>query len=271
VTAVDGLHNFRDTGGLPLTAGGTTRAGVLFRSDALSGLTQAGLDQLAATDVGVVVDFRTPAERQIAPDRLPDTRAFDVVDLSILEGATAQLAQQLLAAGGPDPALIEQAMQNLPTLGDLYVGMLRNSAQAFAQVAQLVAASHDDAPTAVLVHCTAGKDRTGVATALMLDAAGAAREAVIADYAASARNLAGPWADAMLGAIAAFGLPLTPKLETLVTGTPPAAIEQAFAWIDAEHGGASAYLRTGGATDAELRALRARLADNVSSAARSPA
>ncbi|HET8926208.1 MAG TPA: tyrosine-protein phosphatase [Microbacterium sp.] len=259
VDGLDGLHNFRDTGGLPLTAGGTTRSGVLFRSDALSGLTQAGLDQLAATDVGVIVDFRTPAERQIAPDRLPDARAFDVVDLSILEGATAQLAQQLLAAGGPDPALIEQAMQNLPTLGDLYVGMLRHSAQAFAQVARLVAASHDDAPTAVLVHCTAGKDRTGVATALMLDAAGTARDAIVADYAASEANLAGPWADGILAAIAGMGLPLTPQLRSLATGTPASAIEQAFAWIEAEHGDSAAYLRSGGANDAELDALRARL------------
>lgn len=261
VTTIEGLHNFRDTGGLPLAAGGSTRPGVLYRSDALSALTPAGLDALAASDIGVIVDFRTPAERQMAPDRLPDSRAFDTVDLSILEGATAQLAQQLLTAGGPDPALIAHAMQSLPTLGELYIGMLQHSAPAFAQVARLVAASHDDAPTAVLVHCTAGKDRTGVATALMLYAAGTARDAVIADYAASESNLAGPWADAMLGAITAFGLPLTPELETLVTRTPPAAIEQAFAWVDAEHGDAAAYLRSGGATDAELGALRARLAD----------
>lgn len=260
---IDGLHNFRDTGGLPLTAGGSTRHGVLFRSDALNALTPAGLDGLAATPIGVVVDFRTPAERQMAPDRLPASRAFDTVDLSILEGATAQLAQQLMAAGGIDPEVIARAMASLPTLGDLYIGMLQHSAQAFAQVARLIATSHDGAPTAVLVHCTAGKDRTGVATALMLDAAGTARDAVVADYAASQSNLAGPWADGMLAAIAAMGLPLTPALEDLVTGTPPSAIEQAFAWIESEHGDSAAYLRSGGATDAELDALRARLADGT--------
>lgn len=259
MTPIAGLRNFRDVGGLPLTTGGTTRHGVLFRSDALGALTPTGLDELAATAIGVVVDFRTPAERRMAPDRLPDTRRFETVELSILEGATAQLAQDLLSAGGPDPALIAQAMRSLPTLGELYVGMLRHSAPAFARVARLIAASHDDAPTAVLVHCTAGKDRTGVATALMLDAAGVARDAVIADYAASETRLAGPWADGMLGAVAAMGVPLTPELETLLTRTPPAAIEEAFAWIDAEHGGSSAYLRAAGATDAELEALGARL------------
>lgn len=259
MTGLDGLHNFRDVGGLPLTSSGTTRSGVLYRSDALSALTATGLAQLAATGIGVIVDFRTPMERQLAPDRVPASRSVELVDLSILEGATAELAQRVLSAGRPDPVLLEQVVQSLPTLGELYIGMLRHSAAAFAAVARLIAASHDTAPTAVLVHCTAGKDRTGVAVALMLDAAGTARDAIVADYAASERNLAGPWTDGMLSAMTAMGLPLTPELRALVTGTPPAAIEQALAWVDAEHGGAAAYLRTGGATEAELNALRERL------------
>jgi protein-tyrosine phosphatase len=108
------------------------------------------------------------------------------------------------------------------------------------------------------VHCTAGKDRTGVSVALVLDAVGAERAAVVADYAASAANLAGPWADGMRAMITAMGVPLTPEIDTLVTATPPAAIEQALAWVDAQ-GGAAEYLQSGGLTDAELDALRARL------------
>ena len=108
------------------------------------------------------------------------------------------------------------------------------------------------------MHCTAGKDRTGVATALMLDAAGVERQAIIDNYAESAQNLAGPWTDGMLQSVAAMGVPVTPELKTLAAGSPPAEIEKALAWVDA-HGGAADYLRSGGLTDDQLSALRARL------------
>ncbi|SIN75237.1 tyrosine-protein phosphatase [Agromyces cerinus] len=259
---IDGFYNFRDTGGMPLTAGGTTRSGVLFRSDALSGLTDTGLAELAATDIGVIVDFRTPDERQAAPDRIPTSRPFTVVELALLEGAMADMAQQFFADGAaPSAEALADAAASVPTLGGLYVGMLQHGAAQFAEVARRIAASTDDSPSAVLVHCTAGKDRTGVATALMLDAAGAERTAIVADYAASEENLAGPWADGMLQMIASFGLPLTPELRNLVTGTPPDAIEQALAWVDTEYGGSAAYLASGGLTTDELAGLRARIAD----------
>ncbi|MGX5696347.1 tyrosine-protein phosphatase [Agromyces soli] len=254
--SIDGLYNFRDTGGMPVRGGGSTRNDVLFRSDALSALSPAGLDALAATQVGVIVDFRTPAERQSAPDLVPDSRPFSVVDLSILEGAVADSMQQLMKGGAPTA---EQTAAAIPSLGELYTGMLQHGGSSFTQVARLIAASHDDAPTAVLVHCTAGKDRTGVATALMLDAVGVERDAVVADYAASQANLSGAWADGMLHMVASFGIPMTPELETLVTGTPPEAIETALGWVDAEHGGAAEYLGASGLTDDELSALRARL------------
>jgi len=260
VITIDGLQNFRDTGGMPLTGGGATRPGVLYRSEALTTLTPAGIEQLAASDIGVIADFRTDLERGMAPDVLPETRTFQVVPLPLLEGAMTGFAQAALEAPDPDAAqqAIVAALAQLPGLGDLYVSMLEHGAASFAEAARLVAASSDDSPTAVLVHCTAGKDRTGVSVALLLDAVGAERSAVVADYAASAGNLEGPWADRMRGMITAMGLPLTPELDTLVTATPAAAIEQALAWVDAQ-GGSAAYLRSGGLTEAELDALRARL------------
>ena len=256
---IEGLYNFRDTGGLPLTAGGTTRTGVLFRSAALGALTPNGLDELAATDIGVVVDFRTQSERSAAPDRIPHSRPFQVVNLSLLQGAMSDMTRGLAPSGAvPNQEQITEALKMIPTLGDLYTGMLKDGAAQFTEVARLIAAGTDDAPSGVLVHCTAGKDRTGVATALMLEVAGVEREAVVEDYAASAAHLAGPWADGMLSQITAAGIPLTPALQTLVTGTPPEAIEQALAWVDEHHGGAAGYLRSGGIGDAELQTLGAR-------------
>ncbi len=276
-TTLDGTHNFRDLGGLPLSDGGTTRPGVFFRSEALNTLTAEGEAQLAASPIGVVVDFRMDAEREAAPDVLPTSRPFQVVNLSVMQGALAGAAQAAFAAppgaaagsgAAPDAAvtdpaatkkMMEQVLAQIPSLGDLYVSMLGGGAAAFAEVAGLVAASTDDAPTAVLIHCTAGKDRTGVSAALILEAVGVERAAVVADYASSAANLAGPWADGMLAMMKKMGAPESPALVELVTGTPAAAMEQALAWVDKNHGSCAAYLQSGGLTDAQLAALRARL------------
>ena len=262
IVALGGTHNFRDTGGIPLVDGGSTRSGVLYRSEALSALTPEGLAQLAASDIGVIADFRTPMERGLSPDRLPESRPFRVVELPLLEGAMTGLAQQAMRATDPADAAaaLQAALAQLPSLGDLYVSMLEHGAASFAELARLVGAATADPPTAVLTHCTAGKDRTGVAVALLLDAVGADRAAVVADYTSSAANLAGPWADRMRSTITSMGVPLTPEIDALVTGTPASAIEQALAWVDAEHGDSAAYLRSGGLTDAELAALRRSLA-----------
>lgn len=259
---IEGSFNFRDIGGMPLTGGGVTRSGVLYRSDALSGLTPHGLEQLAATPIGVIADFRTPLERMIAPDRLPANRTFRVVELALLEGALTGLAQQAMQAtatgGDPDAAAaaVRDALAQLPSLGELYISMLTHGTEAFAEVARLVATGED---TAVLVHCTAGKDRTGVAIALLLDAVGVDRDAIVADYAASEQNLSGAWADGMFAMIGAMGVPRTAALDALIASTPPAAIAQALAWVAHEHGGSAAYLRSGGLAESELTALRRRL------------
>jgi len=257
--SIDGLYNFRDLGGLPLVSGGTTRPGVLYRSAALDGLTAQGEREFAATRVGVVVDLRTATERSTAPDRLPDDRPFTSASLPLLEGAIGGADQNLLGANAPSSEDLAAAMAALPSLDDLYIRMLRNGGTTFAEVARLLASSRDDIPTAVLVHCTAGKDRTGVAIALLLDAAGVERSAIVADYAVSERNLAGPWAKRMLGSLTSMGVPVTPALTTLVTGTPPEAIESALAWIEREHSDSAGYLLASGLDESDLVAMQARL------------
>lgn len=256
-TAIDGLYNFRDTGGTPLSTGGTTRSGALFRSESLASITDEGLAQLAVCGIGIVVDLRTESERTMAPDRRPAPPGFRAVELPLLEGAMSGWAQAARAMRTADEGAIRDALGDVPTLGDLYVSMLQGGADVFAETARLVAVPGEGEP-GVLVHCTAGKDRTGVATALMLDLVGADRDAVIDDYASSQARLAGPWADAMMDSLARMGVPRTPEVARLVIGTPHEAIERALAWVEAQ-GGTATYLRSGGLTDAEMDALGARL------------
>ncbi|MEV7693654.1 tyrosine-protein phosphatase [Microbacterium sp. NPDC089189] len=266
---VPGTYNFRDLGGLPLTAGGETAAGVLYRSDALHALTPEGEAIFADLPIGVVVDFRTAAERDTARDRLPHGRHIADLHLPLLEGAMSHLVEEALKARvlGDHTAAgraAEAAMANLPTLGELYVSMLEHGAASFARVARLVVSGAEDAASpgagadAVLFHCTAGKDRTGVCAAVLLDAVGVERSAIVADYASSEENLRGPWLARMTGMVQGLGVEVTPGLAELIGGTPPAAIEQALAWLD-DRGGSAAYLASGGFGDLELAALRARL------------
>ncbi|MFK3679809.1 tyrosine-protein phosphatase [Microbacterium sp. NPDC090218] len=255
---IAGTYNSRDTGGMPLVGGGVTRTGVLYRSDALAAVTDEGVRTLSDSPIGTIVDFRSDFERAEAPNRLGSERSFGEVVLPLLEGSMTGMPSPG-GLGDPSDDVMRAMLARIPSLADLYVGMLDSAAASFAEVARLVARPSDDSRGAVLVHCTAGKDRTGVATALLLDAAGADRAAIVADYAQSGTNLAGEWADRMLERARGWGMPLVPALTDLVTATPPRAMEDALAWVD-ERGGSAEYLRGGGLSDDDLQALRVRLA-----------
>lgn len=240
--SLDGVVNFRGVDGLPVRGGGRTADGVLYRSGALSALTDADAQVLLDLAVGTVIDLRTPAERTQAPNRTPD--GVRTIELPLLQGSMQPEAFASLAAG---PV-------TLPSLGELYLGMVADGGEAFAEIARTVA--HVEG--AVLVHCTAGKDRTGVASALLLDAVGAERDAVVANYAESSSHLSGAWAERMLAGLAATGIPATPEIIAIATSSPAEAITTVLDHLDAE-GGASAYLRDHGVTGGELELLRARL------------
>lgn len=255
-------HNSRELGGLPTTDGGVVASGVLFRSDALGGLTHIGTRALADQRIGTVIDLRTDAERSRSADALPADGSVRLVALSVQGGAMDELVQQLLPSSDGvalTEAQIAGIVDQVPTLEDLYIAILDSSAAQFAEVARAVVTAADTDRPGVLFHCTAGKDRTGLAAALLLSVAGVPRDAIVADYTRTGENLAGEFADALTGLITALGVPLTPRLKTLATESPASAIEAALDWIDTTHGDASAYLRTGGFTPADLEALEQAL------------
>ncbi|MWB97155.1 tyrosine-protein phosphatase [Agromyces seonyuensis] len=239
VTRIDvpGTHNFREV------APEGVRPGRLFRSDAIGQLGEAG--RAAVADLGIrrVIDLRTPEESALTPDDLEGT-GIEVVANPLFSGSIGSML------GGPI------------SLGDLYLMMVGQSGAAIAAALGEIA----DADGGVLVHCTAGKDRTGVVVALALAVAGVDRETILTDYEATAGFLAGEWAERMLAGVRAHGVEPTPDLVELITGSPRAALESVFASID-EHGGLGAYLDQSG-FDADARArLRAALQDGAGTAA----
>ncbi|GAA2226691.1 tyrosine-protein phosphatase [Herbiconiux moechotypicola] len=252
-------HNSRDLGGLPISGGGSVAPGVLYRSDALSTLTEEGVAAFAELGIGTIVDLRTDAERARAADHLPADGSVLIVPLPVQGGAMDELVQSLLPTAGSDTALSDEQIaaiaEQIPTLEDLYRAILGSSAVQFAEVARTVITASDTDRPGVVFHCTAGKDRTGLAAALLLCVAGVPREAIVADYVQTGTNLAGGLAEALIALVTSLGVPLTPRLRTLATESPASAIEAALDWVAAEHGDAAGYLRSGGLTEAEVARL----------------
>lgn len=256
---LQGTHNARELTGLPLAGGGTLASGLLFRSDALAALTDDGLQELVTLRIGTVIDMRTDAERSRAADRLPDDGSVTLLPLPMQGGAMDEMVKRLLpAATGASLSVtqVAEALKQVPTLEGLYVSILDASAPQFATIARTVLAASRTERPGVLFHCTAGKDRTGLAAAILLSVAEVPREEIVADYTQTEKNLAFGFAEALTRLITSLGVPLTPALKTLATESPASAIEAALDWIDANHGGVAGYLRVGGLTDDEIADLR---------------
>lgn len=231
---VSGLYNLRDTGGYR-AGDATSRWGKLFRSDALHRIDEEGRARLADLGVAHVVDLRGGDERLTAPSAL-DGLAARVHHLPVFDDAAP--ARQAGARIG---------------LVEVYDHMVDERGAHLASAIRVIAEAGDD--EAVLVHCTAGKDRTGLVVAFALLAAGVDRDEVVADYAATSANLAGEWADAMLTAFTGRGQELTPEIVELVTASPAPVMEAVLERIDHEHGSIREYLRRQGLTDGELDRL----------------
>ncbi|QIK63546.1 tyrosine-protein phosphatase [Leucobacter viscericola] len=262
---LQGTHNARGLAGLPTDGGQSIAEGVLFRSDSLSALTPEGVAAFREYRIGTVIDLRTDAERSRAADVLPTDNSVTLIPLPVLGGAMDEMARGLMpaaTAGSKTQLSSEQLsaiLDQVPTLQQLYVGILSSSARQFAELGRAVLAGVATDRPGVLFHCTAGKDRTGLAAAILLMLAGVDRETIVADYTQTEENLAGAFAEALTGLITGFGLPLTPKLDQLATKSPAAAIEAAMDWISENYRDAAGYLQSGGMTVEETDKLRRTL------------
>ena len=243
--AVAGLYNLRDTGGYR-AAGGTSRWGKLLRSDALHRIDATGRDRLAEIGVAHIIDLRGGDERATAPSAV-DGLEVTVHHLPVFDDA--------------DPAAQATTHVGLVPVYDHIVD--ERGAQLVDAIRVIIAADDDDA---VLVHCTAGKDRTGLVVAFALAAAGVDRDDVVADYAATAENLRGEWSDAMTAVFEQRGIELTAGMVELITESPAEVLEALLERIDRVHVSISAYLLAHGLTPTELERLTAVIIDPAATA-----
>ena len=175
---LNGGRNFRDLGGYETADGRRVKWGKLYRSGALHNLDAADYAMLSELDIETVVDFRGNSERQ---NELTQWQAGDINHMTwdYQLDFDSSAFKQMFAEG----RVTEQDMEQV--MAGMYPGLLNQQKNHYkAMFAELVA---DDKP--LLFHCTAGKDRTGVAAALILYALGVEKDVIMQDYVLSEQIL----------------------------------------------------------------------------------
>ena len=166
---LSGASNFRDLGGYAGAGGRVVRWRRLFRSDHLAALTPQDVEVLRTLGVGRSFDLRGAAERAAAPYQLPGLRQVPLP----IEPTVVQRMKDLLDAGQQvTPAQTVELMQHT------YRAFVHDNAARFATLFEHLL----DSDEPLVFHCTAGKDRTGFAAALILLALGVPRDVVMQDY-----------------------------------------------------------------------------------------
>ncbi|MDD2544751.1 MAG: tyrosine-protein phosphatase [Burkholderiaceae bacterium] len=234
---LEGVSNFRDLGGYLGHGGRPVRWRHLFRSDHLAGLTPADQAQLAALGITRAVDFRGAHERATWPYAIPGLQQHALT----IEPTVVQRVRDLLAQGH---ALTPQETVGL--MQDTYRAFVHDNSPRFAELFALLLDS--DAP--LVFHCTAGKDRTGFAAALILQALGVSREVVMRDYLLTNElyrrppGVAGPAPDEVL---------------QVLWRVQQEFLDAALHAVDADYGGMAAYLENQLGLNAAARARFAAL------------
>lgn len=238
---VEVVFNVRHLGGLRTRDGGTTRATVL-RAGSLHRLTPAGVKTLAAHGVRTVFDLRSPSEHETAPS--PD----------MSEAGIRRIAVPVFETDASPLAFTE----NFQGFGPIYQEFLEGGRTAYRVLFESIAA----ADGAVLFHCAAGKDRTGVAAALLLELAGVDDDDIIEDYRVSAENLrAGmerhPMDPVQREKLREAGL--TDEMVAKLMGSEPEYMVQTLTYIRRRWGGAEGYMADIGLDGRTVESLYNRL------------
>ena len=236
------LQNARDVGGLRAGDGGRVRSGVLFRSDA----PYAGDDAPALSPWPPRHVFDLRSAREVSDTAHP------------LAGPGVTVLQRPVFADADPVKMTKAAEEDDVSLDSVYGELLRCAGPVIGEIASLLA----DGDGPVLVHCVAGKDRTGVSVAVLLAAVGVHRDEIVRDYVLTERHI-----DAIIARIVA-GRPEAEReqLLELMTGrhanlmrTPVEAITLVLDTLDAWPGGAAGWLRAQDVSDAGLSRMRRRL------------
>jgi protein-tyrosine phosphatase len=255
VSLLQGVPNFRDLGGLVNAEGRPVRRGLVYRSEVLAALDDQDLATLAGLRIGTVFDLRNPSERAAAGTLWPGSG--DAVQVRVMP-------EELLVPGADMRQFLRRLREATLDVGQISELMLTTYRAMPTHFGGMLRQLFDDLvqgrDAAALVHCTAGKDRTGFVCAMLLSALDVPADTVMLDYLATARYYT---VERLLVHLQqAAGRPLDPAMAGAMAELAQVKaeyLEVALAEIERGWGTVSAYLlQQAGLDDAMRRRLHAR-------------
>lgn len=231
---LEGALNFRDLGGYVGLDGRTVRWGLVFRSDALHQLTDDDLDRLRVLELRAIYDLRKSHERDRQPTVIPDDHGHRAVHLVVGDDPSEEVNQ---------PDALEQLLTGQLVeaddgyMIDLYQRMIDEGAETFGRL--LTHLTEDDGLPA-LFHCAAGKDRTGIAAALLLSVLGVGEDVILDDYELSNIYRANKRIEALRPQLEAAGVDVE-KVRPFLSARRP-VLEATLRHVNDRYGGVEPYL-----------------------------
>jgi len=263
IIGLEGSFNFRDMGGYKTVSGQQVKRGKLFRSGNLAKLTNRDIDLVRKLNISSILDLRSAEEISLQPNpEIEGARGFHIQvipDEELLEeNSSAQAAihadkndmyKQLISEGSGDQIMI-----------DLYIQMV-SFGDAFKQVFQVLLQKRDEP---VLFHCMVGKDRTGIAAALILSALGVPQETILKDYSLTNESF-----DKIKMAFVGHDSneemkDINPESIEALLEARPEYLAAFFAEVDKEFGSVEHYLREAiGLTAEDYEILQEKYLENI--------
>jgi len=229
----ESIHNMRDIGGYMAKATHITRYGVVLRSGQPVGASEEEIAYLLENGLTDCIDLRKESERELYPNSLTGKvhiHTYDALPQTSVVMATTAEEHDVAASN----------------MGNAYIEMLDQRGAIYVQALEVIA----NAQGMTLVHCYAGKDRTGVLVALLLSAVGVGYLDIVADYQVSHTYLLPSLERHMR---------MFPDIPPHVFSSDPVHMQRALEHLDTAYGGPLAYLQAQGMTPA----LRERLCDKL--------
>lgn len=242
---LEGGLNFREVSKLPTENGSTIAPGRLFRSDTLQFLTQQDVDFLVATiGIRTIIDLRLPYEVETEGFGFPGSSIPDHHHLPFRVDGTDVTNDATPILQAKDPMVPH------------YLGYLRTMPTSVTQIVRVLGATGG---VPAVIHCAAGKDRTGVAVAVVLSAVGVPDDVIAEEYARNADRI--PQVMNQLRSMKSYGDSID-RLPPEAHLTDPVYMSRFLAAVQDIYGGVRQYLTDHGVSDDDLQALRQALTES---------
>ncbi|MEP3890612.1 MAG: tyrosine-protein phosphatase [Hellea sp.] len=241
---IHGTRNFRDLGGYKTIDGRAIKSGMLYRSDKLSHLEDAGVVDVAELSLKVITDLRSDSERKQEPDHLPQDVDYVVLPINDKPVDIRKLSRKIIM-GRVDEAEVMNLLDHRR--------FITNPAHRKSW-GEWVKSLADDNNTPQLFHCTSGKDRTGYGAAIIMLTLGVDKDTVMEDFLFSNQVLKG-YNDATIISIEKrVGKRDSLEIIRKIMGVSRETMEATFAQMEADFGSIDGFIRDGLGIDDDMRA-----------------